>query len=184
MPKLPGAPKEVHVQVTMNSEKPGDFTIEPVPLGALPTDKKGDLIFINDGNSGFFVYFDLIDKTGLKYAFPPDNLKHAAIWSEFGATDCPAEGKTEVFTAKLVTNNAMTLKVRNENVSPGLGPFRYMFRVTKDGGKTYHPLDPGGSNQNGPITVERSSIVTFVIGLAVGAIAVLGTQTLLRGYLA
>ena len=182
MPKLPGLPKNVQIQVTLNSETPGDFTIEPVPPNALPRAANGDLIFRNDGHSGFSLFFNLIDKTGFNYAFPPEHLKHDAVWSELHATHCPAEGKTDIFTAKLVTNKSMTLKVRNENIDTSVGDFRYMLRVTKDGGKNYHPLDPGGKNENGPITANSPSfIVGIVIGAVVGALAAFGIQALLHG---
>jgi len=179
---LPGNPKNVHLKVTLYSEKPGDFTIEPTPPGSLPIAPNGDLIFRNDGHSGFFIYFDLVDKSGLNYTFPPDNKKHEAVWSQLAATGCPAEGKTDIFTAKQVSEKSMTLKVRNENIGNDVGDFRYMLRVTKDGGNTFHPLDPGGSNQNGPITAgSRNSPIVFLIGAAVGAVAVFGAQALLHG---
>lgn len=173
--------KDVTVNVTLNSEKPGDFKIEPSPNGALPTGPDGELIFRNAGHPGFFVVFHLIDLTHQKYGFPPNSEKKAAVWSTLKANACPGEpGEWAVFEPISVSPDGMNLKVHNANVAPIVGLFSYTLRVTKDGGTKYLDLDPGGSNQNGPIGfVSPKPYVAFIVGAIVGALAILGGQALL-----
>lgn len=177
---VPGSPRDVHLTVTVNSAAPGDFTIEPDPIGSLPVGPNGELIFRNDGHSGFFVYFDLKDPNKLGYKFPPDHKISDAIWSELGAGACPTKGVWDVFAPRKILNGDLTLKARNPNVLPELGPFGYTLRVTKDGGKTYLALDPGGVNQNGSIgTKGFGAAAALIAGAVAGALAVLGVQALL-----
>lgn len=186
MTGLPGDPKDVHVNVILNSERPKDFKIEPSPLGSLPTGPNGELIFRNDKHSGFFIYFDLIDNTGLNYKFVEEDKNHKkvlneAVWSVLGANNCPTTGAWEVFRPRAVLNSGMTLKVRNTNIKDELGQFTYTLRVSKDDGASYHPLDPGGDNQNGPIGRNWSAALVFVSGAIAGSLATLGGFALLRG---
>lgn len=188
MTDVPGKPKNVEVTVTLNSERPKDFTIEPTPKGSLPRGTDDELVFRNEGNSGFWIYFNLIDKTGLGYKFiERDNKNNKvvkdAVWSVLGINNCPTKGETDILRARNVLNDGMTLKVRNSNVDEDeLGPFTYTLRVSKDGGDTYHPLDPGGDNRNGPITMDRANYFgPLIVGLFLGALATLGAQVLLRG---
>jgi hypothetical protein len=178
----PKQPRDVHVSVTLNSETPGDFSIEPSPLGSLPTGPNGELIFNNAGRPGFFIHFGLVDKTGLNYKFPPQAKVSEAVWSELVAGACPqSPGKWDVFEPRNITNGGMTLIVHNPNVDPILGKFGYTLRVTKDGGATYLPLDPGGDNQNGPVNrYNWNTAVAFVSGAAVGSLATIGVQALLQ----
>ena len=170
-------PKKVKVTVTVNSDVPGDFTIEPSPKGALPKGTKGELIFKNDHHRGFDIYFDLIDKSGLGYKFPPSDKMKSAVWSELGATSCPQAGKMDVFTPQSVENDQMTLVVHNPNADPVVGTFYYMLRVTNNGGSSYLPLDPGGDNKNGPIS--RQSVAVWLAPTVAGAIVAIGTVALL-----
>ena len=173
--------KEVTINVTLNSEKPGDFKIEPSPLDSLPTGPDGELIFKNADHPGFFVTFHLIDLTQKNYRFPPNSKKKQAVWSTMGEGDCPAEpGEWAVFKPVNISGDGMNLRVHNANVGAEVGDFSYTLRVTKDGGTKYHDLDPGGKNQNGPI--DRANVnaaVAFIAGAIVGALAVLAGLTLL-----
>lgn len=178
----PKNPRDVHVSVILNSETPGDFRIVPSPPGSLPTGPNGELIFQNAGYPGFFIHFDLQDLTGLNYKFPPQPKINQAVWSELGVDECPQPGKMEVFDPRNVSNQGMTLVVHNPNVAPALGKFYYMLRVTKDGGTTFLPLDPGGDNQNGPISkFDMNYALAFVGGAVAGSLATLGGQALLNG---
>lgn len=188
MTRIPGKPKEVHVNVTLISERPNDFTIEPSPLGSLPRGTNNALVFENAGHSGFWIYFDLIDNTGKGYKFiERDNAQRKVVrdgvWSAMGANKCPNDYEQDVLTARAVLNDGMTLKVRNPNVDKDeLGPFTYTLRVSKDGGDSYLSLDPGGENRNGPIS--NDSLAYFAClsgGIILGIAATLGVQALLQG---
>jgi len=135
----------------------------------------GELIFKNEAHSGFFVYFDLKDPNKLGYKFPPNSKINDAVWSKLGVGACPDTEAWEIFDPKSVTNQGMTLRVRNTNVVPVVGKFGYTLRVTKDGGANYLPLDPGGDNQNGPIALFVSSWIAPTVA---GAIVALGTLML------
>jgi len=135
----------------------------------------GELIFENDGHSGFFVYFDLKDPNKLGYKFPPNNKMNDAVWSRLGEGACPDTEAWEIFDPRSVTNQGMTLRVRNTNVGSDVGKFGYTLRVTKDGGASYLPLDPGGDNKNGPIAPFMYSWIAPTVA---GAIVALGTLIL------
>lgn len=167
-------PKKVKIIVTVKSDVPGDFTIEPSPKGSPPKGTKGELIFKNDKHPGFDIYFDLVDKSGLGYKFPPPSKIKSAVWSELGATSCPQDGKMQVFEPLSIDDDGMTLVVHNPNVDGVLGAFSYMLRVTNDGGSSYLPLDPVGDNKNGPISPRPTAswlvpaLTIAVVGLIVG----------------
>lgn len=187
MTKVPGNPKDVQVTVTLNSERPDDFTIEPEPVGSLPKGTDGELVFRNDGHSGFWIFFNLVDKTGLGFKFierDKNNNKVVddAVWSALGANNCPKSAIRDVLRARAVLNDGMTLKVRNSNVDRDeLGQFTYTLRVSKDGGANYHPLDPGGDNRNGPISLNHANYVgPLIVGIILGALSAFGSQALLR----
>ena len=140
---------EVVVDVYLHSETPGDFDVESY-LQSDPGSNK--LVFCNNGHPGFNVTFNLHDETGLGYQFIGAPKEEDSLWSQCGSTGCPGSpGSWEVFDKKsvTVTNAGMVMKALNENPSPAQGDFRYTINVTKDGGRTYLPLDPGGINQNG-----------------------------------
>lgn len=175
---MSGNPRVVHVNVILISEDPLDFCIEPSPAGSLPTGPNGELIFRNEGHPGFHIHFNLQDRTGLGYRFPPNSKKNAAVWSQLGSGACPKSEIWEVFHAIRVDQNpdgTTTLVVhnpnpRNPNPPPdGQGLFGYTLRVTKDGGSIYLPLDPGGDNQNGQ--VRSFSLSYAAIGVSSGAAA-------------
>jgi hypothetical protein len=109
----------------------------------------GDLVFSNRRRPGFVVKFHLHDMTGEGYLFPETKDEEEALWSRAGA-GCPPTnyGKQwDEFFVQRITDSRQTLVVRNLNKTPT--KFGYTLRVTKDDGKTYRDLDPGGDNQNG-----------------------------------
>lgn len=167
-------PRNVNVNVTVNSDDPGDFSIEPSPLGSLPKGPDGELVFVNDHHPGFFIHFHLIDKSGLGYKFPPQRRIRSAVWSELGVDCCPQDGKMEVFKPIRVEDEEKTLVVYNSNQDPDVDKFYYMLRVTNDGGSSYLPLDPGGDNQNGPTQpFWESWLAPAATGAIVGFAAIL-----------
>jgi hypothetical protein len=161
-------PQDMTVDVTLDSIHPvtgkADFHLQP----------PGNLIFENDHHPGFHVRFVFTDNTGGNYCFPPDKDKDQAVSSQLGATNlCPPQGTSEVFRAIRVDGpNNSVLVVHNPNVSPILGAFGYVLWVTKDGGKTYLALDPGGVNNNGP-TNRFLSLTTVIVAVAVIAVVAL-----------
>ena len=176
-------PMDVHVQVFLHPGDPrGDFHFETTDL---PMGADNVLFFKNCGHPGFYIHYDLQDPTnGYLFPesslFPPNppkqNLK-AAIWCQQNP-GCPAApSQWGQFSGRDVTNGGKTLVVHNKNQSPQ--DFGYTLRVTNDGGASYLPLDPGGTNQNGP-----ARNFTVAAGVAVGAIAgsviTLGAQALLK----
>ena len=176
---VPGPPKDVHIDVILNSEAKGDFRIEPHPENSLPKGPGDELVFENKGHSGFFIYFHLKDPNKLGYKFPDDHkLVNDAVWSKMGKGACPDDGIWDVFIPRKVIDKGMTLKVRNLNEKPDIGDFGYTLRVTKDEGRTYLALDPGGTNKNGPISASSSSwIAPTVAGGLVGLGAIVLTNS-------
>ncbi len=171
---MPGNPKDAVVEVELHSDNPIDFTVTSTDL---PIDAKGCLIFCNDHHPGFHIHFKFSDMTNAGYLFPPNNDKQEAVWSKLGAS-CPESPAHDIFTVISVCQDQKTLKVHNRNPEPALGEFHYTLRVTKDGGASYLPLDPGGFNQNGPSLMLFSPVV-FVAGGVAGSLLTLGTQALL-----
>ena len=114
----------------------------------LQAEPGGDLIFSNRRRPGFVVKFHLHDETGEDYSFPKPSDEHEAMWSKAGEGCPPADsGQWDEFKVQRIINNRKTLVVRNLNKT--ITKFGYTLRVTKDDGKTYRELDPGGENQNG-----------------------------------
>jgi hypothetical protein len=140
-----GSPWDVEVDVYLESVgPPATYRIESY----LQPQGNGDLVFENHGRPGFNVRFCLHDETGGDYKFPsPPNLRQA-IWSQRG-TSCPTSAVWDVFDAKQVKDQGMTLVAYNANPSPAQGIFQYTLNVTNDNGSTYLAIDPGGNNMNG-----------------------------------
>jgi hypothetical protein len=109
---------------------------------------EGDLVFRNRRRPGFVVKFHLHDETGEGYEFPKPSHEHEALWSTIGE-GCPPKnsGQWDEFKVQRIINNRQTLVVRNLNETKT--KFGYTLRVTKNDGKTYRDLDPGGDNLNG-----------------------------------
>jgi hypothetical protein len=169
---MPG--RTVTIDVTINSTKKGDFTVEPSTNDQPPLPKKPakpgqpEIVFHNNGHKGFDVHFELKGDTH-GYFFPP-NPKDAC-WSQCGC-ECPTTAVWEVFEPKQVLQNNIgerrTLIVYNANPpSPPApapqGRFMYNLRVTD--GQKWLDLDPGGDNTDGSYT-------KFTSFLSVGTVAV------------
>ena len=147
-----GSPWKKSVAVTLESVSPLKYSIQPTGSDPLPT-SNGALVFDNEKHDGFDIDFTFTDSTNSGYLWPPNNLKGQAVWSKVGTSDaCPGSPNTEVFHATGVDKTCTVLSVKNPNPSPAQGAFQYTLCVTKDAGKTYLPLDPGGINNNGPTT--------------------------------
>lgn len=175
-----GSPWEKTVDVTLESVSPLKYSIVPTGTHPLPS-QNGMLVFDNDHHDGFNVHFNLIDKTGGNYRWPPNNLKDQAVWSKVGTSDkCPGSPSKEVFHAVSVDNQTRkVLTVNNPNPKPAQGAFQYTLCVTNNDGKTYLPLDPGGLNNNGPRSAQLLSPTTVfvaLVGAAIGATIALSGQ--------
>lgn len=144
---MTGVPREVHVQVFLHPDEDPPFHIASTDL---PIGSDGELTFANDRHPGFHVHFDLQEPTH-GYLFPANNNKAEAVWSDLGSGSCPTSQMWNVFRALRVAPDRKTLVVRNANVHPELGKFGYALRVVKDPAD-WLELDPGGDNQNGPIS--------------------------------
>ena len=176
---MSGVPKKVHVNVILHpagSNPPFHFATTDLPLGP-----NNVLTFVNSGHPGFHVYYDLDDSQNPGYLFPdspiPDHLGEA-LYSKPQA-GCPNnKGQWGQFKALGVENSGKTLLVHNRNQS--IVNFGYTLRVTKDGGASYLPLDPGGVNQNGPQR-NFSLAVVLIVGAVVGSLLTIGAEALLQG---
>lgn len=119
----------------------------------LPIDHTGSdqvITFHNRGRPGFEIKFNLFDKTGNGYRFPPQAKRHQALWSRQGA-GCPPDNYgqqwREFEVVRVIEPAQESLVVRNRNET--ITQFGYTLRVTNDDGASYLNLDPGGDNQNG-----------------------------------
>jgi hypothetical protein len=162
----PNPPRQVTVNVILQSVNPTQFDLQPTGADPLPPPEGPNktLTFKNVdnqgvGHNGLDISFVFTDATQQNYAFPPNNKKQDAISSQQGATNyCPFQGMNEVLSVINVSGpNNNTLRVHNPNQKiPGgrdfTGEFSYVLWVTKDGGATYLALDPGGINMNGSTT--------------------------------
>ena len=167
------SPWKKSVAVTLESTNPVQYSIQPIPPEPLPV-SNGALVFDNDHRNGFDIDFIFTDNTNSGYLWPPNNQKANAVWSKVGTADpCPGSPYTEVFHAVKVDQTCTILSVNNPNQSPAQGAFRYTLCVTNDGGNTYLPLDPGGINNNGPISAGSSFSMTIALALAAIAIIAL-----------
>ena len=139
------SPWKKSVAVTLESVNPLKYSIQPTGSDPLPT-SNGALVFDNQKHAGFDIDFTFTDATNSGYLWPPNNLKGQAVWSKVGTSDtCPGSPDAEVFHATGVDKSCTVLSVNNPNPSPAQGAFQYTLCVTKDEGKSYLALDPGGS---------------------------------------
>ena len=172
-------PLEVHVQVFIHpGESNGDFHFESTDI---PMGLKNHLYFRNFGYPGFYVHYDI---QGTDYVFPDakmagDYLNEALFCH--AQTMCPTTKSVwGQFTAIEVLPGGKTLVVHNKNDAKN--NFAYALRVTKDNGSNYLPLDPGGTNWNGSLALNKSTLtVAAFAGAVVGVLATLGVQAFLAG---
>lgn len=143
-------PWTVEVDVHLKSDDDPNnplFTIGSVIKKGSGAD--GKLVFNNNGRPGFKLLFEFHDDTRKGYTFPA--REQDAVWSQLGANACPRSQVWDVFEPVKVFADGKKLTVRNPNPSPAQGEFTYSLRVTKDNGKTFLLLDPGGVNENGNV---------------------------------
>jgi hypothetical protein len=162
--------RQVHVDVIIDdpTSNPPKFHFETTDL---PMGPGNQLYFQNCGHPGLHVHYFLKDGKG--YQFPPNNERDEAVSAQTGA-GCPAQGvHWPVFRAQRVTQDQQTLVVHNKN--PKVEDFSYTLFVTNNGGTSYLPLDPGGTNQNGQTSIVSMSTSMLVIGTAVLTVAALYT---------
>lgn len=193
----PKPPRDVYVDVYIDVVIPLAFRVIPSPKNnpQLPIGPKGEIIFNNNHHNGFNIHFELQGDTH-GYFFPPNAKKHDAVWSQLGNV-CPKTSQVaEVFHPLSVTEpppppppppppkppECRELIVLNPNPTPAQGAFQYNLRVTNDGGVNYLNLDPGGDNQNGPISrYNWSTALVFLGGAVAGSLATLAGQALIQG---
>jgi len=140
-----GPPWEVEVDVYVYPEtNDPPFLIESF----LQAEENGNLVFHNRGRHGFNVRFILHDVTDEGYEWPRPSDVGQALRSQ-PCEGCPPKdcGQWHEFEAKQIIQNRKILVVRNLNET--ITKFGYTLRITKDDGKTYRDLDPGGDNWNG-----------------------------------
>ena len=178
----------VWIDVYIETIKPLKFNVVQSPCNdpQLPETPTRQIIFSNDHHNGFEIHFRLMGDTK-GYFFPPNSQKLDAVWSQAGSV-CPQTKRiNKIFRPIRVVeplpphqNERRELIVHNQNPSPSEGVFQYNLRVTN--GTDILDLDPGGDNQNGPLSFQKGfPVLAFVLGVAAGAVAVLGAQVLLRG---
>jgi hypothetical protein len=136
----PGEPWHPVVNVVLDPDNEKfKFQSDDIEVGP-----NNEITFDNDGQPGFVITFHL-EEPRYGYRFPED-LK-AALWS-IDEPECPTEEhRWGQFKAKAVNNNGIDLVVRNLNEKKRT--FGYALLVTDDGGQTFWPLDPVGTNNNG-----------------------------------
>lgn len=185
---MPGDPKPVDVNVFIDdpTTDPPRFRFETTQL---PMGPDNHLHFANCGHPGFCIYYHLQDPThgylfpeASLYPHPPgpkDEHLNQALYSAVG-TNCPtSSGQWGQFKAFAVENAGRTLVVHNKNQSPA--SFGYTLRVTNDAGQSYLPLDPGGTNTNGPSrSLTSTYLATGTVAVTTGILSALATVAALK----
>jgi hypothetical protein len=161
-------PKKAKVEVELKkSASPPGFTWK------IESDyKKGDkLEFNNNKHPGFDVQFDL-DNDGTGYLFPDDpDLAIAAkpFTGDPKPPPCPDQGETwDQFIPVSVEEDNTRLCVYNLNKTKT--KFAYTLFLTKEPhaeNPKCEPLDPIGSNQNGPRYSSSVGFLAMVAGIGV-----------------
>ena len=160
---------KVTVELTKSSTAPFDWEIKSVL-------KKGQrLEFKNQNHPGFDVHFDIDDKDKTGFLFPDDHTLAIAVQTYQGSPPpCPTQGQTWCeFCPVRVSENNTRLEVRNLNENPA--EFSYTLFLTKDphgSNPKFEPIDPIGSNQNGPRFSSSTTIIAFAFGAAAVTLAI------------
>lgn len=137
-------PWEVVVDVYLTAADPPGFSLET----CLEVNSSNRIMFRNKRRPGFIIKFRLHNELNPTWFFP--SVPADAVWSRKGFL-CPDQvGIWEVLEPYEVDGTRLNLLVYNENPAPKIGSFQFNLRVTKDNGANFHPLDPGGGDQNGP----------------------------------
>jgi hypothetical protein len=165
LPAAAAPPRQTTVNIILksfDSTGKAQFELQPVGTDPLPQPigPHQTLIFENApqgvGHNGINIDFVLIDQTGLGYTFPPQDKMTKAVSSQFGPIDgYPPQGISRVLKPTGVSgarNSVLSVYNPNQNTptDKGTGTFSYILWVTRDEGKTFAPLDPGGQNNDGP----------------------------------
>lgn len=161
---------DVYVELSLNKQRKLDFRLHGGHL------LEGDqLVFRNSGHPGFIVNFRLLDPHGTGFVFPHDHkaaLSSARIRSP--DDECPKKGQWGIFKSVDVKDSNRTLVVRNINNEVALFGFTLWVTDNPNSIDRLEPLDPVGSNQNGPSSRSSLSLSTAaVIGAAAGAASAL-----------
>lgn len=138
------------------------------------------LTFKNDHHPGFDVVFTLNDTDNNGYVFPADPCD--AMWCQpldaGGPSACPTSSvHWNGFHATMVSPDNLSLHVSNPNGSLGNKSeqqFSFVLRVTKTpavNDPPCEPLDPIGTNKNGPVLANKNSTALIVTLLVVGVAA-------------
>jgi hypothetical protein len=146
----PNNPHAARIDVHLTKGCPNpQFTLTSPDLPENPPGS-GNFIFRNNHRPGFNIRFVLDDQTaggtGSGYVFAP--VPDDACWSRWG-NSCPNAPAYDVFCPLRVNGTSLDVYNDNPGPEPGMGPFKYTLRVTKDGGASYCDLDPGGVDNNG-----------------------------------
>ena len=174
---MPSPPKPKHTTVNVevyavNAQGNANFKLFPQQPDPLPI-SNGTLSFKNEHFPGFHLDFVLIDKTGQNYVFPTDEKQ--AVSSLFGnKTLCPLHEVTKhpvLQPIKVGGKNNCTLTVHNKNCDDVVGDFSYALWITKDGGKSFARIDPGGINMNGPTSFRLTTSITLAVLVSAAAAA-------------
>jgi hypothetical protein len=177
-----GNAKEVEVKVFVFPGQEPPYTLE-AKKSIL---KAGILTFKNENHPGFVISFNLENADDTGYYFPDDANKALAAAKIVNNTNvCPVQGqKWPEFTPFQVKNSNKTLVVNNFNNDSA--DFAFTLFVTQkphDSNPQFLPLDPVGSNQNGPRggRSPSSRSIALVIGGGLLLAAGLYTCSNLRG---
>lgn len=175
MPTKPNPPKDVTIDVVLNLAGDPPFKLKS---NDIHIDDNNHITFDNDDHDGFILHYRL---TGVNngYYFPnPKTNKSClsdALYSARGSACPKSKGQWGQFKATDISDDCMTLTVRNFNAKGQEGEFAYTLRITNDG-DNYFNLDPGGTNNNGStgnissyatITTTTSSFTTYAIGAVI-----------------
>lgn len=139
---------------------------------------KGDeLVFNNNGRPGFDISFVLANADQTGYYFPDDASKALAAQKGIIGDGCPTQGMVwDEFTPTGVSADNLTLYVNNKNTKST--DFAFTLFVTEkphDPKPHFLPLDPIGSNQNGPTSrsFAASILTTTSVSIAIAAIVII-----------
>lgn len=147
-----------------------------------PIWQNNQLVFQNNGHNGFYVSFKIQPPKNPgdpQYYFPSDANKDLAVSAAplVNPTDgCPPQNAAawNQFRPDKVTDSNKTLIVHNPN-APGkqtLFGFTLFVTTNADGSGPYLALDPIGSNQDGPVSIDVWAVALAAVAVAAIALVV------------